>query len=103
VKKKNYLFILYLVNIVNRYFFRKFPSPNLANSEMRNKKILKFSKHSTVCFTKTDFSSDEKWTAFSKCIAYNKRENRMMRQKNKCLQKKISIFQDMLQDLLRKA
>lgn len=63
---------------------------------------LKFSKHNTICFTKADFSSDEKWTAFLKCITYRKREDRIMLRKNKCLQKKLLIFQDMLQDLLRK-
>ncbi|KYM94832.1 hypothetical protein ALC62_14427 [Cyphomyrmex costatus] len=80
---------------------REFPSSNLGNFEI-NEKILKSSKHTTERFTKTDFSSEEKWTAFLKCIAYNKHANRLMRQKNKRLQKKILVFQDMLQDLLRK-
>lgn len=60
------------------------------------------SKHNTVCFTKTDFSSDEKWTAFLRYVAYKKRATRLMLQKNKRLQKKIVTFQDMLQDLLLK-
>ncbi|XP_011172795.1 uncharacterized protein LOC105205203 [Solenopsis invicta] len=79
---------------------RKLPS-ELANSKMR-KVLLKFSKHGTVCFTKTDFSSNEKWKKFLKCITYKSRENRIMRRRNKCLQKKILVFQDMLQDLLKK-
>ncbi|XP_012058589.1 PREDICTED: uncharacterized protein LOC105621740 [Atta cephalotes] len=87
------------INDLNRK--REFPSPNLGNYKI-NEKILKSSKHTTECFTKTDFSSEEKWTAFLKCITYNKRANRLMRQRNKCLQKKILVFQDMLQDLLRK-
>ncbi|XP_011065371.1 PREDICTED: uncharacterized protein LOC105152656 [Acromyrmex echinatior] len=87
------------INDLNRE--REFPSPNLENYEI-NEKILKSSKHTTERFTKTDFSSEEKWTAFLKCITYNKRVNRLMRQRNKCLQKKILVFQDMLQDLLRK-
>lgn len=66
------------------------------------KMFLKFSKHSTVCFTKTDFLLNEKWAAFLRCIAYKKRENRIMRKEIKRLQKKIWIFRDMLQDLLRK-
>ncbi|KYN35649.1 hypothetical protein ALC56_10209 [Trachymyrmex septentrionalis] len=87
------------INDLNRE--REFPSLNLENYEI-NEQILKSSKHTTERFTKTDFSSEEKWTAFLKCITYNKRANRLMRQRNKCLQKKILIFQDMLQDLLKK-
>ncbi|XP_011699805.1 PREDICTED: uncharacterized protein LOC105457067 isoform X1 [Wasmannia auropunctata] len=78
---------------------RQCPSSNLKNSEM---KILKLSRHNTVCFTKADFLSDEKWTEFLKCITYNERENRLMQQKNKSLQKKISVLQDIVQDLLSK-
>ncbi|XP_018371755.1 PREDICTED: uncharacterized protein LOC108769249 [Trachymyrmex cornetzi] len=87
------------INDMNRE--REVPSPNLGNYKIKEK-ILKSSKHTTERFTKTDFLSEEKWTAFLKCITYNKRVNRLMRQRNKCLQKKIMIFQDMLQDLLKK-
>ncbi|XP_012539140.1 uncharacterized protein LOC105838256 [Monomorium pharaonis] len=80
---------------------RELSSPNLANSKTR-KVFLKLSKYNTICFTRTDFSSDKKWTEFLKCITYRRRENKIIRRRNKCLQKKILIFQDMLQDLLKK-
>ncbi|XP_011875241.1 PREDICTED: uncharacterized protein LOC105566111 [Vollenhovia emeryi] len=83
---------------------RKFSSPNSGNSGNSETRtiLFKYSKRSAVGFAKADFSSDEKWMAFLKCIAYKNHANRIMLQKNKRLQKKILIFQDMLQDLLGK-
>lgn len=99
---KNNFFTLYLTNINKLllfFFFRKLPSSNLGNSKLR-KIFVHMSRYNIECFRKIDFSSDKKWSAFLRYVAYNRHQNKVLAQQNRRLQKKMYILQDMLEDLM---
>ncbi|XP_019883156.1 uncharacterized protein LOC105251502 [Camponotus floridanus] len=75
-----------------------------SSSNLRNPKIKKIfvhmSKYNIECFRKIDFSSDKKWSAFLRYVAYNRHQNKILAQKNRRLEKKMYILQDMLEELM---
>ncbi|KAL6441001.1 hypothetical protein ACFW04_003403 [Cataglyphis niger] len=89
-------------NIVNNNSIsgkRKLSSSNLGNSKIR-KIFVHMSKYNIECFRKMDFSSDKKWSAFLRYVAYNRHQNKILAQKNRRLEKKMYILQDMLEELM---
>ncbi|KAM0732427.1 hypothetical protein ACS0PU_001969 [Formica fusca] len=78
---------------------RKLPSSNLGNSKIK-KIFVHMSKYNIECFRKIDFSSDKKWSAFLRYVAYNRHQNKILAQKNRRLEKKMYILQDMLEELM---
>lgn len=84
---------------INFSIFRKLPSPNLRNSKIK-KIFVHMSKYNIECFRKMDFSSDKKWSAFLRYVAYNRHQNKILAQKNRRLEKKMYILQDMLEELM---
>ncbi|XP_070158642.1 uncharacterized protein [Polyergus mexicanus] len=78
---------------------RKLPSSTLGNSKIK-KIFVHMSKYNIECFRKIDFSSDKKWSAFLRYIAYNRHQNKILAQKNRRLEKKMYILQDMLEELI---
>lgn len=78
---------------------RKSPLSSLKNCKIE-KIFVHMSKYNIECFRKMDFSSGKKWSAFLRYIAYNRHQNKILTQKNRRLEKKMYILQDMLEELM---
>ncbi|XP_029166766.1 uncharacterized protein LOC114937475 [Nylanderia fulva] len=70
---------------------RKLLLPNLENSKLR-KIFVRMSRYNIECFRKIDFSSDKKWLAFRRYVAYNRHQIKNLTQHNRRLQKKYTCF-----------